>query len=121
MLAGFWLYVASLSVFLALNALDVHSTWLVVKYSSIRSERNPLARMLLRKLGPLWGLLALKGVILLILPLIVLWWDDAPTQMTLILLAADIAYALVVANNYRIYRRLRRQRSNFTGQSRNSR
>ena len=114
-LASFWLYVLALGVFLALNALDVHSTWLVVTHSSLRSERNPIARWLQKRLGPLAGLLALKGVIVLILPLIILWWDDAPTEMTLILLVADLAYGIVVANNYRIYRRLRARRTEFAG------
>ncbi len=114
MLTSLWLYLVALGLFLALNVLDVHSTWLVVTWSSIHSERNPIARWLLKKLGVLPGLLALKGVILLILPLILLWHDDAPLEITLVLLLSDAAYALVVANNYRIHRRLRR-RANFAG------
>jgi len=118
MLASLWLYIAALTVFLLLNALDVHSTWLVVTHSSTRSERNPLARFLLRKLGALRGLLALKGVIILVLPLVIIWWDDAPMHINLILLGADLAYGLVVGNNYRIYRRILARRRDFAGHGR---
>ncbi len=99
-----------LLIFVTLNILDIHSTFLVVMNSSTRSERNPVARFLLKKLGVKRGLVTLKLLLIPILALIVWWYPQARREIVGVLLISNTLYLLVVGNNYRIFRRIQRRR-----------
>ncbi len=104
------IFLLLLFVFIALNILDVHSTFLVVSNTSTRSERNPVARFLLRKLGVKRGLVTLKLLLIPILALMVWYYPQARKEIVGVLLLSNFLYLLVVANNYRIHRRIQRRR-----------
>ncbi len=101
MLKSFFLFISALIFFLFLNVLDGHSTYLVVRRSSLRSERNPFARWVFSKLGLLKGIFALKGIIVLLLPLMFWVYKEEPKDINLVLIVANTAYSAVVINNYR--------------------
>ncbi len=103
-------FILLLFVFITLNILDIHSTFLVVINSSTRSERNPIARFLLKKLGVKRGLVTLKLLLLPILALMVWYYPEARREIVGVLLISNFLYLLVVGNNYRIFRRIRRRR-----------
>ncbi|HNT52625.1 MAG TPA: DUF5658 family protein, partial [Candidatus Syntrophosphaera sp.] len=54
-------------VFVLLNVLDGHSTWMVLRPNRYHRERNPVARWVFRKLGLPRGIVIFKFVLLLIL------------------------------------------------------
>jgi hypothetical protein len=93
-------------LFTILNVMDGHSTFLVVSNSNLRSERNPFARFLFRKLGLKTGIITLKSFSILIIPLAYIFIKDLRSELTFVLLVANAFYIVVVWNNYRNYRRI---------------
>lgn len=84
-------------IFILLNILDLITTYLVIS-SGKGTEANKLAKWVLDKAG--WiGMSALKGVV--IVGALVLGPSAPPSILT----ALSIMYAVVVINNYRIYRK----------------
>ncbi|MEA1971779.1 MAG: DUF5658 family protein [Candidatus Cloacimonadota bacterium] len=96
--------------FIILNVLDAHSTFLVVSISDCRSERNPIARYFFKKFGIIRGIIVLKGVILFIIPLMVWVFVTDSYKINLTLTIANFLYSLVVLNNYRIYKKIKKIR-----------
>lgn len=104
------LLIVSGVVFTVLNVLDAHSTWLVIKPNHYERERNPVARWVFRKLGLPRGIIIFKIVIFAILiPACAYYAIWEPLTLNIVLIVANIVFALVVWNNYRIYRRMRRR------------
>lgn len=97
------------AVFLLLNILDAHSTWLVVRKDNYHRERNPVARWIFRKLKLPRGIILFKTFLLSGLMIAFGYYAawDAFT-LNIILVVANLVFLLVVLNNYRIARRLRR-------------
>jgi len=97
------------AVFVLLNVLDAHSTWLVLGKDNYHRERNPVARWVFRKLKLPNGIIIFKTLILSGLMVAFGYyaaWDAF--LLNIILLVANLVFLLVVLNNYRIARRLRR-------------
>jgi len=95
---------ALLAVFIILNLLDAHSTWLVVKPGNYRREKNPLARFVMRKMGLVPGIITLKGLLLIPLTYVAIdYLKDDPKSYLLVFSIANLIYTFVVSNNYRIY------------------
>lgn len=99
------LFVSLLLIFVGLNILDVHSTYLVVSAFGIGSEKNPIAKLLLRKFGNLKGLIFLKSILIFIIPLMIWAYLMSPFEINLTLIIANLLYFFVVVNNYRIYKK----------------
>lgn len=95
-----------MGAFILLNFLDAHSTWLVVSRAGHRSERNPLARYFIKKMGPAWGMLWLKSFLAVLIPLMIFYFMYDPINLNWIMLGADVLFWAVVWNNYRIARRM---------------
>ena len=96
-------------IFLLLNVLDAHSTWLVIKPHHFYREKNPIARWVFRKLGIPHGIVIFKAGLLSILILAGAFYGawDAFT-LNIVLITADLLFTYVVVHNYRLYFRLRR-------------
>ncbi len=93
-------------VFLILNILDGHSTWLVLRPDHYIRERNPIARWFFRKAKLPQGIIIFKTVLLCVLiPSIAYYtaWDAF--TINIVLVVANILFILVVINNYRVYHR----------------
>lgn len=95
-------------VFIILNILDGHSTFLVLKPHHYQREKNPVARWIFKKLGIPRGIIIFKTLLLVVLILAISYyaaWDALTINVTL--LVADLVFLLVVLHNYRVYRRMR--------------
>lgn len=93
-------------LFLLLNVLDAHSTWLVLRPHHYYRERNPVARWAFRKLKIPGGIIIYKTILLCILiPCIAYYsaWDAF--TINIVLCVANLLFLLVVLHNYRIWRK----------------
>ncbi len=96
-------------VFVLLNVLDGHSTWMVLRPNRYHRERNPVARWVFRKLGLPRGIVIFKFVLLLILGLAFAFYAASDTfVLNIVLLVANLVFLLVVLHNYRVYRKIHR-------------
>ena len=94
-------------IFLALNVLDAHSTWCVLRPNHYERERNPIARWILRKLGLVRGIMIFKGCLVLILATSIGFYVAYdPLTINIVLIVAILLFAWVVWHNYRIVARL---------------
>jgi len=100
-----------LIIFISLNILDAHSTYLVVSHSSYESEHNPIAQLLFKKLGLVPGILVLKSIVIVLIFLIVKYYTLLKTEILIILAIANIVYSIIVTKNYRHYRKLKQRYS----------
>jgi len=94
-------------IFLLLNILDGHSTYLVVKPDKYQREKNPLARWVFKKLKIPAGIIIFKTVLIAVLILAIAYyaaWE--PLTVNIALLIADLLFLFVVLHNYRLYFRL---------------
>ncbi len=96
--------------FIVLNILDAHSTWLVVKPYNYHREKNPVARYVFRKLGIGRGIIIFKVVLLTFFSGVIFFyvvpdWETVNVSMII----GDLLFTFVVTNNYRIYRKLRKE------------
>ncbi len=98
------------AVFLIENILDAHSTYLVVNNTSLRSEKNPIARILFKTFGIIKGMIILKSIIVIVLILIFFVYPLTNHELHIILSISILVYLAVVLNNYRIYFRLKKHR-----------
>lgn len=97
----FW---AKLMLFVLLNVLDGHSTYIVMRPNHFYREKNPIARFVFRKLGCFRGVVIFKAVLLAILiPAMSFYAGNDLFTINIVLLVANIVFTLVVFNNYRIY------------------
>ncbi len=100
-----------LLVFGVLNALDAHSTWLVLKPNRYRQERNPFARMIMKKFGVKRGIVIIKvGILIPFIIFVTQYLKDDIKGFRAVFAIADAIFSLVVANNYRIYHKERKRR-----------
>lgn len=93
------------AIFLVLNVLDGHSTYLVIRPANYQRERNPIARFIFRKLKVPAGIIIFKSVILaIVIPAIAYYaaWDAF--TINIVMTVADLLFLWVVHHNYRIYR-----------------
>ncbi|PKN72793.1 MAG: hypothetical protein CVU50_05560 [Candidatus Cloacimonetes bacterium HGW-Cloacimonetes-3] len=94
-------------VFLLLNILDGHSTYLVLKPNHYEREKNPIARWVFRKLQIPRGIVIFKVILMSILIVAIAYyaaWD--PFTINIAMLIANLLFTLVVLHNYRIAKRL---------------
>ena len=95
-------------VFSILNILDGHSTYLVVHNSSLRSERNPFARFIFKLFGLKPGIIILKSVSVIMLPVIYIFFRSLRYELNLVITFANAFYIFVVWNNYRNYNKIKK-------------
>ncbi len=95
-------------LFTLLNIMDGHSTFLVVSNSSLKSERNPLARTLFRLIGLKTGIMLLKFFSVFIILTAYIFVKELRSELNIVLLIANLFYLFVVTNNYRNYRNIQK-------------
>ncbi|HOA30218.1 MAG TPA: DUF5658 family protein [Candidatus Cloacimonadota bacterium] len=101
----FW---ALLTLFIILNVLDAHSTFLVMRPAHFKRERNPVARWVFKKLGLPRGIIIFKTVLLAILiPAMGFYAGNDLFTINIVLIVCDLVFILVVKHNYRVYQRVR--------------
>ena len=96
-----------MAVFLVLNVLDGHSTYLVLRPHNYHREKNPVARWIFRKLKLPTGIIIFKTVILaVVIPAVCYYaaWDASTINITMLI--ADLLFLWVVQHNYRVYKKL---------------
>ncbi len=99
-------------LFLLLNILDAHSTWLVMRPHYFEREKNPFARWVFKKLGIPRGIIIFKTALFaFLIPAGAYYGAWEPFTLNIVLSVANILFILVVAHNYRVYHRLKRMRS----------
>ncbi|MGC9337649.1 MAG: DUF5658 family protein [Candidatus Cloacimonadia bacterium] len=98
-----------LIIFIFINILDAHATYHVVSHSSYRSEHNPIARFLFKRLGLVPGILVLKSIIIVVIFLIVKYYIFLRTEILIILVIANVVYGIIVKKNYQHYRKLKQR------------
>lgn len=103
-----WLLPAHCFVFLLLNILDGHSTWLVVRPDHYERERNPIARWVFRKLRLPRAIPLFKALLLLILAFVIWHWRSDKVTLNIALSIGNVLFIFVVWHNYKVYRRIKR-------------
>lgn len=81
---------------------------MIVTKGSPSSEMNPLARFLMIKLGVLKGILYLKSVIIIVTVLMYYYYIFRPFTMIIVLICANLFYAVVLINNMIVYRKVKK-------------
>ncbi len=102
---GLTLFLSSL--FLLLNILDGHSTYLVLRPHHYEREKNPIARWVFRKLKLPRGIVIFKVILMSGLIIAISYyaaWDALTINIAM--LVADLLFLVVVLHNYRIARRI---------------
>jgi uncharacterized membrane protein len=98
-------------LFVLLNILDGHSTYLVLKPNHYNREKNPIARWIFKKFGVLKGILLLKGVLLTALIYLMFTEKlDEPHFLNILLIVMNLFFAWVVVHNYRVYQKVKKIR-----------
>jgi len=93
-------------IFLTLNYLDAASTLKVIKMGSYRNERNPIARWIIKKLGAFKGIIAIKSIVIVLIPFIIYAYYLSARDTVYTLVLIDVVYLLVVVNNFKIARKM---------------
>lgn len=98
-------------IFVILNLMDGHSTFLVVRPDNFGREKNPFARFIMKKMGLIPGIITLKSLLILPLTLVALDFIRKDVKSYFLVFSiADLLYGLVVCNNYRIYGNMRKRK-----------
>lgn len=98
-----------LFLFIIVNILDAHSTFMVLRPHYYERERNPIARWVFRKLGIPSGIIIFKVALLSILiPAMAFYAGNDLLTINIVLVVSNLVFALVVNNNYLVYRKIRR-------------
>lgn len=100
----------------ALNILDGHSTWMVLRPKHLNREKNPLARWIFSRLGIVWGIVVSEllwiGFITCVFFLLLKGSNPLALKMLLGLLAlGNLVFLALVINNYLVWRRIRKRDS----------
>jgi len=105
------LFYLMIVIFVLLNVLDAHSTLKVISRTSYKNERNPVARLLFKLLGPLSGVIILKLIIIPVIFLMFYLFTFGTYDMNIVLVIANVFYLAVVFHNYNVVRRIDKFRS----------
>lgn len=111
LLSSPWLSLVVTAVFIVLNVLDGHSTYLVLRPHYYEREKNPVARWIFRKLKIPRGIIIFKTVLLSGLIVAISYyaaWDALTINIAM--LVADVLFLVVVLHNYRVHRRIQARR-----------
>jgi len=103
-------------VFLILNVLDAHSTWLVLKPNHYHRERNPIARWVFRKLRIPKAIVIFKSLILIPLGIFIAYWRKEALTINIALLIGNLLFIYVIIHNYRVSRHYKKQYESFRSQ-----
>ena len=101
-----FIFIILLTLFFILNFADAKTTYFAVNYYGYRGEKNPIARFLIKKAGNFKGIVLIKSMILLILPLIIWTYLESPLSICIVLFFLNIVYIWVVFHNLKICKKI---------------
>ena len=101
------IFITQFIVFIILNYLDATTTLFICIHLGIQSEKNPIAKYLMKKFGLKKGIILLKSVIIFIIPLIIIAYINNPKAINIVLMLLNICYLLIVVNNMIICKRIK--------------
>jgi hypothetical protein len=101
------LFITLLFLFAVLNVLDGHSTFKVIKNTSINNEKNPVARFIFKRLGSLAGIIVLKSILIPLILLMLYYFSFQQVELNVILILANFFYLSVVIHNYNVVKRVK--------------
>jgi hypothetical protein len=91
----FWVL---LLLFILVNVLDGHSTYLVIRPHHYHRERNPLARWVFRKLGIPRGIFIFKMLLLgLLIPAMSFYGGNELLTINVVLTVSNVLFVFVVS------------------------
>ena len=90
-----------------LNILDAISTWKVVKLGNNNNERNPLARFLFKKLGLIPAMIILKGISIIIVGYVALFYKKFLPDIHTFALVLNAFYLYIVIHNYHVLNKMK--------------
>lgn len=91
-----------------LNIIDAILTWKVIKLGSIRNEQNPLARWIFKKVGPVPGMIILKGIALIIIGYVSIFYKKFLPDIHSFAVLLNAFYLYIVINNIRVLKKMRK-------------
>lgn len=108
-----FIFISLYILFLVLNYYDAQTTIFVCKHFGFKSEKNPFARFMIKKIGLIKGVVSVKSIIIFISPLIIWSFLESPVSIILTLSALNLLYFYVVINNYKICKKINPKYSLF--------
>lgn len=90
-----------------LNIIDAILTWKVIKLGSIRNERNPLARWIFKKIGPIPGMIILKGIALIIIAYVIICYKKFLPDIHSFAIILNAFYLYIVINNIIVLKKMK--------------
>jgi hypothetical protein len=114
-----WLLALQCCIFLLLNILDGHSTWLVVRPDHYERERNPIARWVFRKLRLPRAIPLFKAFLLLMLALVIWYWQSDKATLNIALSIGNVLFVIVVWHNYKVHKLISKRSRNIIHHSGN--
>ena len=96
------LFILLLKIFLLLNLFDAITTYFVVSKCGVFTEKNILVRKFIKKFGVKKGLIYIKLILIIITPAAIWCYIEHALSIIIVLTILDIFYLLVVINNYKI-------------------
>jgi len=100
------LFYCLVTIFVILNFFDGHSTYKVISKTSIRNEKNPLARLIFKLFGPVAGIIVLKSILIPIIFLMFYYFSFKNIEMNIILILANFFYLSIVVHNYNVVKKI---------------
>lgn len=97
---------ALLILLAVLNILDAILTWKVIKLGSIRNERNPLARWIFKIIGPIPGMILLKGIALVIIIYVMVFYKKFLPDIYSFSIILNAFYLYIVINNISVLKKM---------------
>ncbi|HPK41827.1 MAG TPA: DUF5658 family protein [Candidatus Cloacimonadota bacterium] len=101
-----FIFIILLILLLVLNYFDAFTTRRIVEAGSHRNERNPIARWLIKKYGVFKGIMIIKSIIILLLPLIFYAYVLSQRDTVYTLVLANAIYLFVVINNINVAKKM---------------
>ena len=101
------IFITLFIIFIILNYFDAATTLFICSRLGVQSEKNPIAKFLMKRFGLKKGIILLKSVIILLIPLIIIAYINNPLSINIVLSILNICYLFIVVNNMRICKRIK--------------
>lgn len=99
-------FIILLIMLLNLNYYDAFTTVRIVKNGSPRNERNPIARWLIKRFGTIRGIIIIKSLIVLLIPIIFYAFILSKRDTVYTLILANLIYIAVAVNNTKVAKKM---------------
>ncbi|MCL1827116.1 MAG: DUF5658 family protein [Candidatus Cloacimonetes bacterium] len=104
-----YIFIFQVFLFFLLNFIDAWTTYIIILAIGTKSEANPIARFFINQFGCLKGMIYLKSIIALLLPLIIWAYIQESVIMMITILVINATYLWVCIHNYKIILKIKKQ------------